>query len=86
MTITEVSQETQSKERISEHPLSRMGLLPLAGLLFLVAIVWRILDIFVLALGDTWINIMPSKLFPLLIMAAVFWRYRRNEFSSVLGL
>ncbi len=86
MTTTEVSQETQTRQRISEHPLSRMGLFPLAGILFLVAVVWRILDIFVLSLGDTWINIMPSKLFPLLIIAGVFWKYRRNEFSSVLGL
>ena len=86
MTITEVTQESQSKETISEHPLSKVGLLPMAGLLFLVAVVWRIVDIFVLGLGDTWINIMPSKLFPLLIIAGVFWKYRRSEFSSVLGL
>jgi membrane protease YdiL (CAAX protease family) len=86
MTITEMAQETQSKDQISEHPLSKIGLLPLAGLLFLVAAVWRIVDIFVLGLGDTWINIMPSKLFPLLIIAGVFWKYRRTEFSSVLGL
>lgn len=86
MTITEIAQETQGKEQTSEHPLSKIGLLPLAGLLFLVAVVWRIVDIFVLGLGDTWINIMPSKLFPLLITAGVFWKYRRTEFSSVLGL
>jgi membrane protease YdiL (CAAX protease family) len=86
MTITEVAQEPQSKEPISEHPLSRIGLLHMAGLLFLVAVVWRIVDIFVLGLGDTWINIMPSKLFPLLIIVGVFWEYRKAEFSSVLGL
>ncbi|MHA1925864.1 MAG: hypothetical protein ACW974_08110, partial [Candidatus Thorarchaeota archaeon] len=86
MTITEVAQEPKSKEQISEHPLSRLGLLPLAGLMFFVAVVWRIVDIFVLGLGDTWINIMPSKLFPLLIIAGVFWKYRNAEFSSVLGL
>jgi membrane protease YdiL (CAAX protease family) len=47
---------------------------------------WRLTDVFILGLGDTWINIMPSKLFPFLIMLGVFFRYRRAEVNSVLGL
>ena len=51
-----------------------------------IAVVWRVVDQFVLRLGSTWMNIMPSKLFPLLIMLGFFWRYRRSEIDSVLGL
>jgi membrane protease YdiL (CAAX protease family) len=54
--------------------------------MLLIGIAWRIVDIFLLGLGDTWLNVMPSKLFPLLITLAYFWRYRRTETSSVLGL
>ncbi|MFX0108995.1 MAG: lysostaphin resistance A-like protein [Candidatus Hodarchaeota archaeon] len=86
MTITEIAQKPQTEKQEAGHPITRMGLLPLAGLLFFVAVIWRVFDIFVLGLGDTWINIMPSKLFPLLIIAGIFWKYRNAEFSSVLGL
>jgi len=54
--------------------------------MLLVGIAWRIVDIFILGLGDTWLNVMPSKLFPLLITLAYFWRYRRTETGSVLGV
>ncbi len=86
MTITEVAQVPQTDEHEETHPLSKIGLIPLAGLMFAIAVVWRIVDIFVLGLGDTWINIMPSKLFPLLIIAGVFWKFRKKEFGSILGL
>jgi CAAX protease family protein len=65
---------------------SRIGLLRLAGLMLVVAAAWRIVDVFILQLGNTWINIMPSKLFPFLIIFGLFLRYRRAEVSTVLGL
>ena len=51
-----------------------------------IAAAWRIVDQFVLGLGDTWLNIMPSKLFPFLIIIGFFWKYRPKEIDSVLGL
>jgi membrane protease YdiL (CAAX protease family) len=51
-----------------------------------IGVIWRVVDQFVLGLGDTWMNIMPSKLFPFLILIGVFWVYRRDEIGSVLGL
>ncbi len=66
--------------------LSRSGLLRLTLALFSVATLWRLADIFVFDLGSTPINILPSKLFPLLILLATFWFFRRNEVSSILGL
>ena len=51
-----------------------------------IAAAWRIVDQFVLGLGDTWLNIMPSKLFPFLIILSFFWRYRPKEIGPVLGL
>lgn len=84
---------TQSVERPSSHPAvrqqpfwSRIGLLPLAGLILVMAVIWRVVDVFVLGLGATWINIMPSKLFPFLIILGLFLKYRRAEVGTVLGL
>ena len=51
-----------------------------------IAVVWRIVDQFVLGLGATWMNIFPSKLFPFLIILGFFWKYRQGELDSVLGL
>jgi membrane protease YdiL (CAAX protease family) len=65
---------------------SHIALLPLAGLMLAIALVWRLVDVFVLRLGGTWLNIMPSKLFPFLIILGLFFRYRRAEVSTVLGL
>ncbi|NHI83199.1 MAG: CPBP family intramembrane metalloprotease [Candidatus Thorarchaeota archaeon] len=84
MTVVGISQQPEAEEQ--QHLLSRIGLLPLAGLLFAVAVVWRFVDVVVLHLGDSWLNIMPSKLFPLLIIVGAFWKYRRTEVVSVLGL
>lgn len=64
----------------------RPSLLQVAALMLFVGVVWRIVDIFLLGLGDTWLNVMPSKLFPLLITLAYFWRSRRAEIGSMLGL
>ncbi|TFG08097.1 CPBP family intramembrane metalloprotease [Candidatus Thorarchaeota archaeon] len=84
MTVVELAQQPEDEEH--QHLLSRISLLPLAGLLFAVAVVWRLVDVAVLHLGETWLNIMPSKLFPLLIIVGIFWKYRRKEVESVLGL
>jgi len=86
MTVVEQAERPTVEQPESQHWLSRIGLLSLAGLLFTIAVVWRLVDVVVLRLGDTWINIMPSKIFPLLIIVGVFWKYRRNEVGSVLGL
>ncbi len=51
-----------------------------------IAAVWRVVDQFVLGLGDTWLNIMPSKLFPFLIITAFFWKYRPRDIQPILGL
>ncbi|MFW9813262.1 MAG: lysostaphin resistance A-like protein [Candidatus Thorarchaeota archaeon] len=65
---------------------SRMNLLAMSGIMLVIGTAWRIVDQFVLGLGDTWTNIMPSKLFPFLIIFGFFFRYRRQEIDSVLGL
>lgn len=70
-----------------EHSFwSSLSLLTVSGIMLLIGIVWRVVDQFVLGLGDTWINIMPSKLFPFLIIIGFFWRYRRPEIETALGL
>jgi len=79
-----VSNPSQQLKR--ESIWSHIGLLPLAGLMLAIAAVWRLVDVFVLRLGETWLNIMPSKLFPFLIIVGFFFRYRRDEVSTVLGL
>jgi membrane protease YdiL (CAAX protease family) len=70
-----------------EHSLwSSMSLLAVSGIMLIIGIAWRVVDQFVLGLGDTWINIMPSKLFPFLIIVGFFWRYRRPDIETALGL
>jgi len=63
-----------------------MSILTLSGIMLTIAVLWRIVDQFVLGLGDTWMNILPSKLFPFLIIFGFFWKYRREEIATVLGL
>ncbi|MFW9834856.1 MAG: CPBP family intramembrane glutamic endopeptidase [Candidatus Thorarchaeota archaeon] len=65
---------------------SSMSLLTVSGIMLIIGVAWRIIDQFVLGLGDTWLNIMPSKLFPFLIIVGFFWKYRRPEIDSALGL
>ena len=87
MTILEQEKVVSEEESITQKRplLSRIRLLPLASILILIAIVWRQIDIFILGLGDTWMNILPNKLGTFLIIAGIFWYYRRNEIDSVLG-
>jgi membrane protease YdiL (CAAX protease family) len=61
-------------------------LLGLAGLFLFIGVLWRNVDVFILGLSESWLNILPSKLFPLLIILGFFWFYRRDQVSSVLGL
>jgi membrane protease YdiL (CAAX protease family) len=83
--------QTTVQERPSsvkdEHSFwSSLSLLTVSGIMLIIGIAWRVVDQFVLGLGDTWINIMPSKLFPFLIIIGFFWRYRRPEIETALGL
>ncbi|MFQ5831731.1 MAG: CPBP family intramembrane glutamic endopeptidase [Candidatus Thorarchaeota archaeon] len=84
MTIT----MTEGAESLSESSSiwSRLDLLTVGALMLTIAAVWRIVDVFVLGLGNTWVNILPSKLFPMLILVGFFWFYRRGETQTVLGL
>jgi membrane protease YdiL (CAAX protease family) len=63
-----------------------MNLLQLSAIMLAIAALFRIIDILVLGLGDTWINIMPSKIIPLVILISLFWSYRNGDIRSVLGL
>ncbi len=58
------------------------NLMTLAFAMLIIGVAWRIVDVMVLDLGNTWMNILPSKLGPLLIILAVFWTQR----ESLLGL
>ncbi len=84
MTITVTEGAETSSE--SSNIWSRLDLLTVGALMLTIAVVWRIVDVFVLGLGSTWINILPSKLFPMLILIGFFWLYRRGETERVLGL
>ncbi|MBD3406869.1 MAG: CPBP family intramembrane metalloprotease [Candidatus Lokiarchaeota archaeon] len=81
LTNTQVEEEKQQKP-----VLSRLGLLWLALLMLSIGTIWRIVDIFVLNLGETPMNILPSKLGPLLVILLVFWKFRPTEIKSILGL
>ncbi len=70
----------------NNRAIKRASLIQLAIFFLLVGTVWRIVDVFVFNLGETWLNILPSKLFPLLLMVGVFYTYRRGELQTVLGL
>lgn len=86
MTVLDVEEEKKEPAEQKAPLFTRMKLLHLAALLIIVAIVWRQVDIFILGLGDTWMNILPNKLFTLLIMVGIFWYFRKNEIGPVLGI
>jgi membrane protease YdiL (CAAX protease family) len=85
MTTTQV-QEIIESEQTQPSAWSSISLLKIGGIMLAIAAAWRVVDQFVLGLGDTWLNIMPSKIFPFLIIIGFFWRYRPKEIDSVLGL
>ena len=84
-----VTTQIQDKAELEHNDTSKWtttGLIKIAGIMLTIAAIWRITDQFVLGLGSTWMNIFPSKLFPLLILLGFFWKYRPQEIGSVLGL
>jgi len=84
-----VTTQIQDKPELEHNDISKWtstGLIKIAGIMLTIAAIWRITDQFVLGLGSTWMNIFPSKLFPLLILLGFFWKYRPQEIGSVLGL
>jgi membrane protease YdiL (CAAX protease family) len=85
MATTQVQEIIESKQ-IEPSAWSSISLLKIGGIMLAIAAAWRVVDQFVIGLGDTWLNIMPSKLFPFLIIIGFFWRYRPKEIDSVLGL
>ncbi|MFW9788166.1 MAG: CPBP family intramembrane glutamic endopeptidase [Candidatus Thorarchaeota archaeon] len=85
MATTQV-QEIIESEQVEPSAWSSFSLLKVGGIMLAIAAAWRVVDQFVLGLGDTWLNIMPSKLFPFLLIIGFFWRYRPHEIDSVLGL
>ncbi|MDF1540473.1 MAG: type II CAAX endopeptidase family protein [Candidatus Thorarchaeota archaeon] len=85
MTTTEM----QSPSIVGEEPdqfKHRLGLIPLSIIMLAIGIAWRVVDVMVLDLGSTWLNILPSKLFPLIILLFVLWRYYEDGLGSTLGL
>ncbi len=77
----------ETDEEVAASPLlSRMNLLPLALGILALSIAFRLIDVLILNLGDTWLNILPSKVLPLAIILFVFWHYRPKEIHSVLGI
>jgi len=83
--VTTMTQESTAPVQEKQSIWSTMNILIISGIMLTIGIIWRIVDQFVLGLGDTWMNILPSKLFPLLIILGVFWFYRRPEIDSVLA-
>jgi membrane protease YdiL (CAAX protease family) len=87
MSTTQVPEtRVESEQSASNHAWKSIGLVKLGGIMLAIAVLWRVVDQFVLGLGSTWMNIFPSKIFPFLIILGFFWKYRRQEIGSVLGL
>ena len=87
MAATQVQETTiETVHSASTNAWRSLGLIKIGGIMLTIAVVWRIVDQFVLGLGATWMNIFPSKLFPFLIILGFFWKYRQGELDSVLGL
>lgn len=84
--VTTMTQESTALAQEKPSIWSTMNILVISGIMLTIGIIWRIVDQFVVGLGDTWMNILPSKLFPLMIILGFFWIYRRQEIDSVLGL
>ena len=86
MTITESIVKNPQNTDQSRPILAQIGLIPLGITMVMIGVVLRHVDVFVFCLGDTWMNILPCKVLSLIILLGVFWKYRRNEIESVLGL
>ncbi len=86
MTVTPKMQPSTPDNEESKQCISKFGLLPIVSVMLLIGIICRIVDIVVLDLGSTWLNILPSKLFPLLILLYVLRKYYADGLSDILGL
>ncbi|MHA1929899.1 MAG: CPBP family intramembrane glutamic endopeptidase [Candidatus Thorarchaeota archaeon] len=86
MTTTPKMQPSTPDIEGSKQNISKFGLLPLALFMLLIGTIWRIVDIGILDLGSTWLNILPSKLFPLLILLYTLRKYYTEGLSDILGL
>jgi membrane protease YdiL (CAAX protease family) len=84
--VTRQTQELAESATRKSSIWASIGLIRLGGVMLSIAVVWRIVDQFVLNLGSTWMNILPSKLFPFLIILGFFSKYRPRELASLLGL
>ncbi|MGY5871499.1 MAG: type II CAAX endopeptidase family protein [Candidatus Thorarchaeota archaeon] len=84
--VTTVTQKSSDSVQEEQSVWASMSILTISGIMLTIGVLWRIVDQFVFGLGDTWMNILPSKLFPFLIIIGFFWKYRRDEIASVLGL
>jgi len=63
------------------------GIFQVAFVMLIVGVAWRIIDVMILNLGDTWLNILPSKIGPLIVMVAVLWKlYGKQDMQETLGL
>ncbi|MHA2040945.1 MAG: CPBP family intramembrane glutamic endopeptidase [Candidatus Thorarchaeota archaeon] len=85
MTIAQTKKLVKDEESRSSL-WSKMSLPKLGLIMLAVGAAWRIADVLVFNLGSTWINIMPSKLGPLVILLGLFYIYRREEFDTILGI
>jgi len=86
MRKAQLTVSTTEEDSEKESSRNHFPLLALAGLFLFIGVAWRNVDVFLLGLSESWLNILPSKLFPLLIILGFFWLYRRNEMRTVLGL
>jgi len=84
--VTTAIHDRVKQEKEESSYWSSLNLSVISGIMLIIGIIWRVVDQFVLQLGSTWMNIMPSKLFPFLIILGFFWSFRRSEIDSTLGL
>jgi len=85
MTVAQV-EKTSAPEGSPSSPWSKINLLILGLVFLIIGAIWRVVDVFVFDLGNSWINIMPSKLGPLLLLLSLFYLYRREQLGEILGL
>ncbi len=83
-----IQKQIETSTTTPGEPSSRLPrLLQVAMVMLAIGVVWRIVDVMVLDLGSTWLNIMPSKIGPLLVMLFVLAKlYGNQEARGVLGL
>jgi membrane protease YdiL (CAAX protease family) len=86
MTKTVVAKQKIEDDSEFHSPRAHIPILALAGLFLLIGVVWRNVDVFILDLGNSSMNILPCKLFPLLLIVGFFWYYGQEEISTILGL